>query len=86
MHQRVEEWNKLLREKVAEFQHDVPQANITIFSSHAVITDVLDRPHEYCNFEASDTMKEGGAIWSDDCHVSSAVNEILALRLLENVQ
>lgn len=83
---RVEEWNELLREGVAEFQQDTPQANIAVFSAHAVLTDILDRPQEYADFDESDVIKEGGRIWDDEIHVTSDANQIFALRLLEKVQ
>ena len=85
MPQRVARWNELLRAKVAEFQREVPEANVVIFSAHAVLKDVLDRPHEY-GFDAADTTKEGGAVWEDDCHATASVNEIIAHRLLEKAQ
>ena len=81
---RVTEWNELLHEKVGEFADGTPEAAVVLFSAHAVITDVLDRPGEYA-FSEQDVSKEGGAIWSDALHVTSAVHEILALRLMEGV-
>ena len=86
MRRRTDDWNKLLLEKISEFSRAVPDANVVTFSSHALLSDILDRPDEYSDFEVSDVTKEAGRIWSDDCHISSAVNEIIALRLLEKVQ
>ena len=83
---RTDDWNKLLLEKISEFLQTVPDANIVVFSSHTLLADILDRPNEYSDFEVSDVTKEAGRIWSDDCHISSAVNEIIALRLLEKAQ
>ena len=57
-----------------------------IFSAHAALTDILDRPLEYAEFEESDVVVEGGAIWDDEIHVTSDMNEIFALRLLERVE
>ena len=82
---RVEEWNETLRKKVAEFQQDASQANVAVFSTHAVLSDILDRPLEYAKFEECDVIIEGGAIWDDEIHVTSDVNQIFALRLLETV-
>ena len=81
---RVTEWNELLPEKVCEFADSTPAAAVLLFSAHAVITDVLDRPGEYA-FSEQDVCKEGSAIWSDALHVTSAIHKILALRLTEGV-
>ena len=81
---RVTEWNELLHEAVGEFADGTPAVAVLLFSAHAVITDVLDHPGEYA-FSEQDVCKEGGAIWSDALHVTSAVHKILALRLMEGV-
>ena len=78
----MEEWNKLLREKVEVFRKDTPSANVVLLSAYSVIADILDRPVEY-GFDEKDAEEEGGAIWRDELHVTSQVHEILALQLLE---
>ncbi|KAL1755219.1 hypothetical protein FB107DRAFT_291083 [Schizophyllum commune] len=58
---RVNAWNDHLRAKVAQWTSET-QAKTTLFSSHEVITDVLDNPGEY-GFSKEDVAKEGGEIW-----------------------
>ncbi|KAL1684405.1 hypothetical protein GGG16DRAFT_68375, partial [Schizophyllum commune] len=79
---RVNAWNDHLR--AATQRTSDTQAKTTLFSSHEVITDVLDAPVEY-GFPKEDVAKEGGEIWLDDLHLSSAVHRILAERFLERI-
>ena len=60
------------------------QTKMTLFSSHEVISDILDNPERY-GFSKEDVAKEGGEIWVDDLHLSSAVHRILAERFLERI-
>ncbi|KAF8652630.1 hypothetical protein AX16_004291 [Volvariella volvacea WC 439] len=76
MKERVDTWNDLLRAQVEEFAASASQATVFIFSSHAVLTDILDDPEEY-DFTEDDTT-EVGAIWQDGLHLTSAVHEVLA--------
>ncbi|KAK0461656.1 uncharacterized protein EV420DRAFT_1266339, partial [Desarmillaria tabescens] len=82
---RVETWNDLLRTRASEFATSSPQATVLVFSSHKVLTDVLDDPLEY-DFTEDDPADEGGAIWEDDLHLTPAVHAILADRLLASLK
>ncbi|KAI5897473.1 uncharacterized protein SCHCODRAFT_02487098 [Schizophyllum commune H4-8] len=63
---RVNAWNDHLRAKVTEWTSET-QAKTTLFSSHEVITGILDEPEKY-EFSKEDVAKEGGEIWVDDLH------------------
>ncbi|KAL1664851.1 hypothetical protein GGF50DRAFT_54019, partial [Schizophyllum commune] len=80
---RVNAWNDHLRAKVTEWTSET-QAKTTLFSSHEVITGILDEPEKY-EFSKEDVAKEGGEIWVDDLHLSSAVHRILAERIVKNI-
>ncbi|KAL1704414.1 hypothetical protein EV121DRAFT_280360 [Schizophyllum commune] len=58
---RVNAWNDYLRAKATQWTSGT-QAKTTLFSSHEVITDVLDAPEKY-GFLKEDVAKEGGEIW-----------------------
>ncbi|PBK66961.1 hypothetical protein ARMSODRAFT_889765, partial [Armillaria solidipes] len=85
MQDRVETWNDLLRERASEFATSSPQAMVFVFSSHKVLTDMLDDPLEY-GFGENDLDNEGGAIWEDVLHLTPAVHVILAGRLLASLK
>jgi len=79
--ERVETWNTLLRGQAEEFAKDYEQATVFVFSSHQVITEVLDEPVGF-DFAEDDPGMGGGGIWMDDLHLTPAVHAILAERLL----
>ncbi|KAL1740850.1 hypothetical protein HDZ31DRAFT_46640 [Schizophyllum fasciatum] len=81
--QRVDTWNAQLREKVAEWagRSDV---RATIFSSNALVAQVLDEPERY-GFKGGDLVGEDGGIWADELHLSSAAHAIVARRFFEHV-
>ncbi|KAL1732640.1 hypothetical protein EV714DRAFT_235341 [Schizophyllum commune] len=84
---RVNAWNDYLRAKVAGWAESVTagtRAKTYLFSSHEVISDILDEPEKY-GFSKEDVAKEGGEIWVDDLHLSSAVHRILAERLVKHI-
>ncbi|KAI5832105.1 hypothetical protein K523DRAFT_414445 [Schizophyllum commune Tattone D] len=80
---RVNAWNDHLRAKVTEWTSET-QAKTTLFSSHEVISDILGEPDKH-GFTKEDVAKEGGEIWVDDLHLSSAVHRILAERFVEHI-
>jgi phospholipase/lecithinase/hemolysin len=76
---RVETWNDLLRKKVADLAPVGTQAprSVFMFSSNAVLTDVLNDPVKY-GFAEKDITQEGGRIWEDALHVTSDVQKVIA--------
>ncbi|CAA7259752.1 unnamed protein product [Cyclocybe aegerita] len=82
---RVETWNISLHTGVTVFMRETPQANLMLFSAHTALADILDRPEEYdfTDFTEDDTTDEGGAIWADELHVTNAVHEVMADRMLD---
>ncbi|PBL03007.1 hypothetical protein ARMGADRAFT_281021 [Armillaria gallica] len=85
MQDRVETWNGLLGARTSKFATSSPQATVFVFSSHNVLTDVLDDPLEY-DFGENDPDDEGGAVWEDDLHLTPAVHAILADRFLASLK
>ncbi|KAK0206996.1 hypothetical protein DFS33DRAFT_1256362, partial [Desarmillaria ectypa] len=81
---RVEKWNDLLCARTSEFASSSPQATVLVFSSHNVLTDMLDDPLEY-GFVADDSADEGGVIWENDLHLTTAVHTTPAVRLLASL-
>ena len=82
--ERVETWNKLLRIQAKDFAEGSEKATIFVFSSHRVLTEVLDEPLDF-DFVEEDLETEGGSIWTDDLHLTPAVHAILADRLLDSL-
>ncbi|KAF9482559.1 hypothetical protein BDN70DRAFT_801301, partial [Pholiota conissans] len=82
---RVETWNGLLQTHVKEFATGSTQATVFLFSSHKVLTEVLDDPLEY-EFTEDDAADEGGAIWEDDLRITPAVHAILAERFIASLK
>ncbi|CCL98375.1 uncharacterized protein FIBRA_00370 [Fibroporia radiculosa] len=80
MQECVDTWNAVLRDQADEFASGSALATVLVFSSHKVLTDVLDNPLEY-EFTDDDVNGEG-EIWQDELHLASAVHAILAERLL----
>ncbi|KAK0491442.1 hypothetical protein IW261DRAFT_1413746 [Armillaria novae-zelandiae] len=78
-------WNDLLRARVSEFSASSSQATAFVFSSHKVLTDVLDDPLE-CDFCEKDSDDSGGVIWEDDLHLTPAIHAILADRLFSSLK
>ncbi|TDL18023.1 hypothetical protein BD410DRAFT_901086 [Rickenella mellea] len=78
--ERYEKWNEDLKAYAKDFAEESPQATVFLFSSHAVVTEILDDPDDF-DFQEDDVDREGGAIWIDQLHLSSEVHSILAERL-----
>jgi hypothetical protein len=84
LEERVRLWNDLLRAQATEFSSSSKEATILLFSSHQVLTEVLDDPSEF-NFSEDDPMTEYGGIWDDYLHLTADVHDIIAERLLTSV-
>lgn len=82
--ERVETWNVLLRNQAEEFAKGSEKATVFVFSSHQVLTDVLDEPLDF-DFAEDDAETGGGGIWIDDLHLTPAVHVILAEHLLNSL-
>ncbi|KAI9068305.1 carbohydrate esterase family 16 protein, partial [Trametes sanguinea] len=67
--ERVEAWNDLLQAQAAEFGASYKEATTLLFSSHHVLTEVLDDPVEY-DLSEEDVDMEGGGVWEDDLHLT----------------
>ena len=78
--ERYERWNELLLAQAEEFAESSKKATVLVFSSHDVLSDVLDKPEEY-GFQRSDVDEAGEGIWEDQLHLTSAVHHILAEQL-----
>jgi len=72
------EWNRKLAQSVRAFCDSHPE-DITamIYSSYDTFTRVLDEPTSY-GFSSDDIDKEGGAIWHDHLHPTSAMHDLIA--------
>ncbi|KAI0054124.1 carbohydrate esterase family 16 protein [Auriscalpium vulgare] len=81
---RVKTWNELLQAQATDFAQTTKEATVLIFSSHQLLTEVLEDPLEY-DFSEDDPTTEGGGIWMDDLHLTSEVHGILAEQLLKSL-
>ncbi|KIK11539.1 hypothetical protein PISMIDRAFT_690281 [Pisolithus microcarpus 441] len=82
--ERVKAWNELFQAQVAEFGTSNKEATVLLFSSHQVLTEVLNDPLEF-DLSDDDPTTEGGGIWVDDLHVTAEVHDIFAEQLLTSV-
>lgn len=82
--ERVHAWNELLRSQANDFAKENNMATVFIFSSHHLLTEVLDDPLDF-DFTEDDPETEGAGIWADDLHLTSAVHSIFAERLLDSL-
>jgi hypothetical protein len=82
--ERVRTWNELLRSQASDFAEGSNMATVFIFSSHHVLTEVLDDPLDF-DFTEGDPETEGAGIWADDLHLTSTVHSIFAERLLDSL-
>ncbi|EIW82317.1 carbohydrate esterase family 16 protein, partial [Coniophora puteana RWD-64-598 SS2] len=80
----VEIWNSLLQTHATQFGITYKEATVLVFSSHQVLTGVLDVPSKY-GFSDHEPTTECGGIWMDDLHLTSEVHEILGEQLLVSV-
>jgi hypothetical protein len=60
------------------------QATVVVFSSHQVLTEVLDEPLDFDSAE-DDPKTEGAGIWAGDLHLTPAVHAILVIHLLDSL-
>ena len=79
--ERVETWNAFLRSQAEEFAEDYVKATVFVFSSHQILTEVLDEPLDF-GFAEDDPGIGGAGIWIDDLHLTPTVHAVLAERLL----
>ena len=77
MQENVTAWNKLLHARAAEFRESTSEASVVLFSSHKMLSRLLDDPEEY-DFCEDDTADEGGRIWKDELHLTLEVHDIFA--------
>ncbi|KAJ8468269.1 hypothetical protein ONZ51_g9752 [Trametes cubensis] len=80
--ERVKKWNELLRGQIAEFGTSSREATTFLFSSHQVLSDVMDNPDKY-DLAEDDPETGGGGIWEDDLHLAAEVHGVLADCLLK---
>ncbi|KAL6304607.1 hypothetical protein BKA93DRAFT_270144 [Sparassis latifolia] len=79
---RYATWNAVLTAKAPHFASENTHASVFLFSAHAAISSVLDDPLAF-GFSADDAGAEGGQIWADEMHLTSAVHAVVARRLEE---
>ncbi|VDB82982.1 unnamed protein product [Peniophora sp. CBMAI 1063] len=77
---RTTAWNDSLRRRVGEFAEETPRASVFLFSTHAVLSSILDDPSLH-GFTSDDIAREGGAIWEDELHPTTEVHAIIADKL-----
>lgn len=81
--ERVRAWNELLRSQANDFAKGSDKATIFIFSSHHVLTEVLDEPLHF-DFTEDGPEMEGADMWADDLHLTSNFH-YFAERLLDSL-
>jgi len=76
--QVFKEWNHKLALSVRAFcDSHLEDITAMIYSSHDTFTRVLDDPGSY-GFAIGDVDKEGGAIWYDNLHPTTAMHDLVA--------
>lgn len=75
-------WNKLLGKAIDAFELKHPHSTAFEFSSYDTFTRILDDPVEF-GFIREDESVEGGDIWVDYLHPTSAVHAIVAQEIEE---
>ena len=81
---RTTAWNESLRTRVGEFADETPHASVFLFSTHAVISALLDNPDDY-SFQSEDVTQDGGRIWEDELHLTTEVHAIIAEQLVHGL-
>lgn len=76
----IEGWNKSLLTRASDFASKNTQATMLVFSSHKVLSEVLDNPGAQ-GFAENAMDGVGRGIWRDSLHLTPAVHEILASRM-----
>lgn len=79
---RYERWNELLLSNAEELASSSENATILLFSSHRLLSEILNGPSDY-GFDEDDVIEAGEKIWEDQLHLTSDVHEILAQQLEE---
>jgi len=81
---RIHAWNELLIGQANDFTRGSNKATVFVFSSHQVLTEVLDEPLDF-DFTEEDAETEGAGIWADDSHLTPSVHAIFAERMLDSL-
>ena len=77
---RIEEWNDSLVTHASDFVSNNTQATMLVFSSHKVLSEILDNPGAYGFVENAKSVV-GRGIWWDILHLTPAVHKIIANRI-----
>lgn len=80
----VGRWNEHLHSHCKAFSKSTPQASISVFSAHSVISDILDNPEEY-DFTEEDATEANINIWSDELHLTIEVHKVLAKKITSSL-
>ncbi|KAG7087763.1 hypothetical protein E1B28_013704 [Marasmius oreades] len=80
MKTRIETWNEEMRTHISQFVDDTPTARVSCFSSHDILSAILDDPEKY-GFTEADVVADRGGIWVDELHLTSRVHKIIAERM-----
>ena len=78
---RIKEWNDSLVTHASDFFSNSTQATMQVFSSNRVLSGILDNPGAQ-GFAENAEDAVGRGIWRDDLHLTPAVHEIIASRML----
>ncbi|KAF8141376.1 hypothetical protein EV363DRAFT_1307923 [Boletus edulis] len=81
---RIEEWNSELVAQATNFVSNSTETTIWVFSSSKVLSEVLDNPSAQ-GFAESARDVVGRGIWRDSLHLTPAVHEIIASRMLSTL-
>jgi len=74
---RYEKWNTSLRQTMKKFASRHEDVTALLYSSHAMLTKILDNPETY-GFPRGDVRKRAGSIWFDHLHPTSKVHDLIA--------
>ena len=89
--ERYDTWSEQLLGQAATFAKSASKASVFVVSAHRIISDILDHPEKFgfsnCSgsgeLGVDDDDDEAQDVWEDDIHLSSAVHQVFADRLLK---
>jgi len=81
--QKYKDWNEDLADAVSQFANEHPkEITAMIYSAYDTFIRVLRDPISH-GFSYDDAKKEGGGIWFDHLHPTSAMHNIIASDMVQ---
>jgi hypothetical protein len=84
MRLNIKTFNDLLNSCIDKFHSAHLKSNLELFSSHQILSCILDYPGEY-GFTPSDVTKTFSGIWSDGLHLTEEAMRWIGAHLREEL-